>query len=149
MPTDADLALELKRVLPAPPTRVFRALTEPGELAKWWGPEGFTSPGMDFDPRVGGSYRITMQPPEGEAFHLSGEFLEVDPPNRLAYTFLWDPPDPDDRETVAKLSLQALGHSTEVTLHQSGFATDDRVALHRDGWTESFERLERLISAEA
>jgi uncharacterized protein YndB with AHSA1/START domain len=149
MPADADLALELKRVLPAPPKRVFRALTEPGELARWWGPEGFTSPGMDFEPRVGGGYRITMQPPEGEAFHLSGEFLEVDPPLRLVYSFVWDPPDPDDRETVARLSLEDRGDSTEVTLHQSGFATEDRVALHRDGWTESFERLEQLISAEA
>lgn len=148
MPTDAGLTLELKRVLPAPPTRVFRALTEPGEVARWWGPEGFTSPGMDFDPRVGASYRITMQPPEGEAFHLSGEFLEVDPPKRLAYTFVWDPPDPDDRETVARLSLEDLGDSTEITLHQTGFATEDRVALHRDGWTEGFERLGRLISAE-
>lgn len=148
MPADADLTLELKRGLPAPPTRVFRALTESGELARWWGPEGFSSPGMDFDPRVGGSYRITMQPPEGEAFHLTGEFLEVDPPLRLAYTFAWDPPDPDDRETVARLSLEDLGDSTEVTLEQSGFATDDRLALHRDGWTESFDRLERLISAE-
>jgi uncharacterized protein YndB with AHSA1/START domain len=86
------LTLDLKCRLPAPPGRVFNALTDPDELASWWGPHGFTSPALDFDPRVGGSYRITMQPPDGEAFHLSGEFRQVDPPTRLAYIFRWEHP---------------------------------------------------------
>jgi uncharacterized protein YndB with AHSA1/START domain len=47
-----------------------------------------------------------MQPPEGELFYLSGEFREVDPPARLACTFCWDPPDPDDQQTVVTLSLE-------------------------------------------
>jgi uncharacterized protein YndB with AHSA1/START domain len=149
MASSGDLELELARTFPASPERVFRALTEPAELAQWWGPAGFSSPEMDFDARAGNRYRITMQPPEGDAFHLTGEFLEVDPPSRLAFTFAWDPPDADDRETVAALSLRALDDSTEVTLHQSGFLTEDRVALHRDGWTESFERLARLIAGDA
>jgi uncharacterized protein YndB with AHSA1/START domain len=146
--SSGDLAFDLQRVLPAVPERVWRALTEPAELSQWWGPAGFTSPGMDFNPRVGGGYRITMQPPAGDAFYLSGEFLEVDPPVRLAYTFVWDPPDPDDRETVARLSLRDHQGSTEVSLTQSGFLTEDRVALHRDGWTESFERLAKLLSGD-
>jgi uncharacterized protein YndB with AHSA1/START domain len=149
MASSGDLAFELTRELPAPPARVYRALAEPTELAQWWGPAGFTSPGMDFDPKVGQSYRITMQPPDGDPFHLSGEFIEVDAPNRLAYTFLWDPPDPDDRETVARISLEDKDGSTELALHQSGFLTEDRVALHRDGWTDSLERLDQLLAAEA
>jgi uncharacterized protein YndB with AHSA1/START domain len=59
-----------------------------------------------------------MQPPGGDLFYLSGEFREVDPPARLAYTFRWDPPDPDDRQTVVKLSLQDRGEPTEVLLAQ-------------------------------
>ena len=58
------------------------------------GPEGFTTPSLEFGPRVGESYRIEMQPPEGDSFYLTGEFREVDPPARLAFTFIWEDPDP-------------------------------------------------------
>jgi uncharacterized protein YndB with AHSA1/START domain len=144
-PSDG-LELRLERTLPAPREVVWRALTDPEELAKWWGPKGFTAPSVDFDLRVGGSYRIAMQPPDGDSFHLSGEFKEVEPPARLAYTFLWNPPDPDDRETLATLSLQDRGEETEVLLVQGIFATEERRALHEGGWTDSFERLERVLS---
>jgi uncharacterized protein YndB with AHSA1/START domain len=144
-----ELTLEMKRVLPAAPSSVFGAFIDPNELAKWWGPEGFTTPSLEFDARVGESYRIEMQPPEGDPFYLTGEFREVDPPARLAYTFIWEDPDPDDVETVAGLSFRDLGESTEVALTQGPFKTEARRALHRDGWTDSFDKLERLISAQA
>ena len=94
-------AFELSRIVEASPQRVFEAMTDPEQVAQWWGPEGFTCPEVTLDAKVGGAYRIAMQPPEGELFHLAGEYLEVQPPTRLAYTFRWEPPDPDDRETVA------------------------------------------------
>jgi uncharacterized protein YndB with AHSA1/START domain len=139
------LVLELELVLGAPRQRVFRALTEPAELAKWWGPHGFTTPAIDLDLRVGGGYRFTMQPPGGEPFHLSGEFLQIDPPGRLVYTFRWDEPDPDDRETVVTLSLGEVADATQVALSQGEFATEARLALHRGGWTDSLEKLRELI----
>ena len=141
-----EIVLRLTRVLPAPRALVYRALTDPKQLAKWWGPRGFTAPSVGFSPRVGGSYRIAMQPPDGDPFYLSGEFREVDPPARLAYTFRWDPPDPDDRETVVTLSLEDRGEQTEVLFTQGEFATEARRALHQGGWTESFERLERVLA---
>jgi uncharacterized protein YndB with AHSA1/START domain len=144
-----ELTLEMKRVLPAAPSIVFGAFIDPNELAKWWGPEGFTTPSLEFDARVGESYRIEMQPPEGDPFYLTGEFREVDPPARLAYTFIWEDPDPDDVETVARLSFRGLGESTEIALTQGPFKTEARRALHRDGWRDSFDKLERLISAQA
>src|SRR6185436_4168853 len=93
-----DLTLELKRIVPAAPSVVFTAFSDALELAKWWGPRGFTTPSIEFEPRVGESYRIEMQPPEGDHFSLTGVFLEVAPPARLAYTFVWEEPDPDDVE---------------------------------------------------
>jgi uncharacterized protein YndB with AHSA1/START domain len=141
------LVLRLNRILPARRAAVYRALSDPGELAKWWGPVGFTSPSIEFDPHVGRSYRIAMQPPDGDLFHLSGEFREVDPPARLAYTFRWDPPDPDDRQTVVMLSLQDRGGPTEVLLVQGEFATEERLALHEEGWIDSLGRLEEVLSA--
>jgi uncharacterized protein YndB with AHSA1/START domain len=143
------LVLRLKRILPAPREAVYSALSVPAELAKWWGPRGFTAPNIEFDPRVGGSYRIAMQPPDGDPFRLSGEFQEVQPPARLAYTFRWDPPDPDDRLTMVALSLEDRGERTEVLLTQGEFATEERRALHEAGWTESFSRLEQVLSPDS
>jgi uncharacterized protein YndB with AHSA1/START domain len=137
------LWLRMTRVLPAPRREVWRAMTEAGELATWWGPKGFTTPDVEFHPQVGDSYRIAMQPPEGELFHLHGEFREVDPPSRLSFTFVWDPPNPDDRETLVTLSLADHEETTEVKLTQGEFATRERVDLHDGGWSESFEKLEK------
>ena len=145
----AVLTLEMKRVLPAATSVVFGAFIDASELAKWWGPAGFTIPSLDFNARVGESYRIEMQPPEGDHFYLIGEFREVDPPARLAYTFVWEEPDADDVETQVNLSFRDLGDSTEVGLTQGPFKTEARRALHRDGWTDSFDKLERLVSARA
>ena len=134
-------------VLRTPAARLFGACTEPQELAKWWGPRGFTTPAIELDLRVGGRYRFAMQPPEGDLFHLTGEFREVDPPSSLVYTFVWEPPDPDDRETVVTLSFRDVDGSTEVDFTQGVFATEARQALHEQGWMESFERLQELLSA--
>jgi uncharacterized protein YndB with AHSA1/START domain len=141
--------LEMERNLPAAREVVFAAFGDPNELAKWWGPEGFTIPSLRFQPRAGERYRIEMQPPEGDSFHLTGEFREVDPPVRLAFTFAWEDPDPDDVETMVALSFRALGESTEIALTQGPFKTEARRALHRDGWGDSFDKLERLVSGQA
>ena len=139
------MVLELTGVFPAPRDRVYEALTTPEDLARWWGPHGFTVPEIQWDLRVRGSYRMTMQPPEGDAFHLRGEFSAVDPPAAVAYTFVWEPPNPDDRETEVRLSLTDREGSTELHLRQGVFATEERLALHRGGWSDSFEKLERLL----
>jgi uncharacterized protein YndB with AHSA1/START domain len=140
------LTLELRRVLPAAPAVVFRAFSASDEVAKWWGPEGFTTPSLEFVPRAGDSYRIEMQPPEGEPFCLTGEFREVDPPARLAYSFVWEDPDPDDVATLVELSFRDLGESTKVVVTQGPFKTEARRELHRDGWTDSFRRLEEFMT---
>jgi uncharacterized protein YndB with AHSA1/START domain len=141
--------LEQTRVFDASIARVFELLTLATELARWWGPLGFTTPEVAIDLRVGGSYRFTMQPPDGDAFHLSGEFLEVQAPSRLRFTFRWDEPTPDDRETVVELSLAPVGPGTILTLTHGQFATEERLELHRSGWAESFGKLDALLKAGA
>lgn len=150
MTHDGGLKLHLERVLRAPRSVIFQALTEPQELAKWWGPDGFSIPSVESDLRPGGDYRIAMQPPEGDLFYLVGEFLEVEPPQRLSYTFRWEDPDPEDRETVVTLSLRDIGGtSAELVLTQGDFATEGRQALHDEGWTQSLDKLEELMSPTA
>jgi uncharacterized protein YndB with AHSA1/START domain len=148
MAQSGGLALQMKRVLPAPPSRVFKALTEPDDLVHWWGPNGFTTPGIELDLRVGGVYRFAMQPPDGDLFYLTGEFREIDPPARVSYTFRWEDPDPDDRETLVTLSLRSLGDDAELEFTQGEFATEARRELHENGWTDSFARLQGVLSAE-
>jgi uncharacterized protein YndB with AHSA1/START domain len=141
----SGLVVGIERVLCAPRPVVYGALTVPEQIAKWWGPVGFTAPRVDFVPRVGRGYRIAMQPPDGDVFYLSGEFHEVQPPSRLAYTFRWTPPDPDDRETLVTLSLEQLDQATKVVLSHAGFATEPRRVLHHRGWADCLARLAQLI----
>jgi uncharacterized protein YndB with AHSA1/START domain len=151
MTQEGGLRLRMRRVLiGAPLSVVFRALTEPQELSKWWGPDGFTIPSVESELRPGGGYRIAMQPPEGELFYLAGEFREVAPPERLSYTFRWEDPDPEDQETVVTLSLRELGAtSSELVLTQGDFATERRRALHEEGWAQGLDKLEALVSSAA
>jgi uncharacterized protein YndB with AHSA1/START domain len=142
----SPLVLELSCTLDASRERVFEALTDPAELVTWWGPSGFTTPEVELDLRIGGRYRLGMQPPDGELFHLAGEFLGIDPPTRLAYSFWWEEPDPDDRETVVRLSLDTVTDRTLLSLWQGTFATESRLALHQSGWTDSFAKLSDRLS---
>jgi uncharacterized protein YndB with AHSA1/START domain len=141
-----ELTLHLERIMAAPRPVVFRAHVVAARLAQWWGPKGFTSPSVEFDPRVGNAYRIAMQPPDGDLFYLAGVFREVDAPSRLVYTFRWEDPNPDDRETIVAISLLDRGDSTVMQVEQGVFATEARRALHQQGWTESLDRLQELIA---
>ena len=87
-----------------------------------------------------------MRPPDAPEFHLTGTFHEVDPPSRLSFSFRWEPPASDDVETLAELSFRQIDTSTEVRLAQSPFMTEARCTLHRNGWSESFDRLDELLS---
>jgi uncharacterized protein YndB with AHSA1/START domain len=143
----AELTVRLFRMVQALPPRVFEAMTNPEQVARWWGPEGFTCPEVTLDPRVGGEYRIAMQPPDGELFHLVGEYVEVEPPSRLAYTFRWEPPDADDRENVARIALRERDGATEVALTHGPFATEARRELHKAGWADTLSRLASHLAA--
>jgi Uncharacterized conserved protein len=139
------LHLHLEKVLASPPERVFAAFTDGDELRQWWGPEAFTVRHLQFDVAEGASYRITMQPPDGDAFHLGGMFRVVEPPRRLVFTFVWEEPDPDDQETLVVLSFESAGEGTNLLLDQQPFKTEQRWQLHRDGWTDTVKRLARFL----
>lgn len=145
-PEPSHAWLHLERTLRAPRERVFAACVDARELSEWWGPAGFTVPEVELDVREGGRYRITMQPPEGDAFHLRGEYREVDEPRRLAFTFVWEEPDPEDQETLVTLSFESKGGDTLLVVDQGPFKTEARYELHRDGWTDTLERLSQAVS---
>ena len=146
MIVSATLTVALSVTVDGSRRHVFAAMTDPEQVAEWWGPKGFTCPEVNLDVRVGGVYRIAMRPPVGELFHLVGAYVEVVPPSRLAYTFRWEPPDSDDRETIARLTLRDTNGVTDVELLQGLFATEARRDLHQAGWADSLARLARYLT---
>jgi uncharacterized protein YndB with AHSA1/START domain len=140
------LGLRLEKVLPMLPERLFAAFIDAKQLPQWFGPLGFTALGLRVDAVEGGKYRLAMQPPEGAAFHIRGTFRTVEAPRRLAFTFVYEEPDPDDQETLVTVTFERAEHGTRVVVEQRPFKTAARCALHRDGWTDSLERLERALS---
>lgn len=87
MPTSAastaERELSTQRLIGAPRGRVFEAFRDPRELARWWGPRGFTNTFHEFDLRAGGKWRFTMHAPDGGSFANESVFVEVAPPERV------------------------------------------------------------------
>jgi uncharacterized protein YndB with AHSA1/START domain len=71
----------------------------------------------------------------------------VERPLRLVFTFVWEEPDPDDRETVVTLSFAPAGEGTKLVLDQEPFQTEPRWQLHRDGWTDTIEPLALFVDS--
>ena len=112
-------ALEIVREIPAAPEQVFRALTEPQELMKWWGAKGMLTSART-NLRPGGEYRFEFQSPEGDAAWAKGQYQVVDPPRHIVKTW-FSSKFPDLRNTV-ELNLAPVVGGTRLTLVHSGLA---------------------------
>ena len=134
-------ALELKRSFAAPRERVFRAWTDATEIAKWFGPEGFSNTVHVMDVRAGGAYRMTMQGPDG-AHTVSGVFREIVSPERIVMTWQWEGA---PWESVVTVELKEADGGTELTLTHSGFPDEGAKNDHRKGWESSFIELEKVL----
>ena len=103
-PADAD-ALVIRRRFAATPRVVYDLWTRPEFLAKWFRPSAeFTHQFVEVAPTVGGRYRVAFEASDGRVDVVSGEYLEVDPPRRLTFSWMWEPPNEhagiDSRVTV-------------------------------------------------
>jgi uncharacterized protein YndB with AHSA1/START domain len=75
------------RIFDAPGERVFKAYTDPGDMARWWAPRRFSIIVDTMDVRPGGMWRILNRDAEGNEFWFHGVYHEVSSPSRLVYTF--------------------------------------------------------------
>src|ERR1700730_17678211 len=82
----AERQLKITRVFDAPREVVFKAWTDPKQLAQWWGPHGFTNPVCELDARPGGAIRIHMRGPDGTVYPMTGVYKEIGEPERLVFT---------------------------------------------------------------
>jgi uncharacterized protein YndB with AHSA1/START domain len=144
--------LHLTRIFDAPRPLVFKAWTDPVQVAKWWGPAGFTNPVCEMDVRPGGSILIHMRGPDGTVYPMTGVFQEIAPPERLSFTS--GALDEDGNplfEVLTTVAFAEQGDKTKLTLDVRVVKTTDKVATHLNGmkmgWTQSLERLEAFLEA--
>jgi uncharacterized protein YndB with AHSA1/START domain len=127
-------SLELKYVFDAPRERVWRAWTDPAALKQWFrtAPD-FTTPVAEVDLRVGGRFRLGMQGPGVDEMYIAtGEYLEIQPPEKLVFTWTWE--GTEDPETLVTVELRSAGSKTEVKLRHEGFEAVESRDLHASGW---------------
>lgn len=127
----ADTALIVTQQIAAPPNAVFDFLVDPAKMVRWIGAA------VDLDPQEGGVLRIEI----GDGGIASGQYLEVDRPNRVVFTWGWqgmaDLPPGSSKVTIT-LTEQAEG--TTVELRHDGLSPALSTE-HGKGWTHFLDRL--------
>lgn len=153
VPADKPLAereITIVRVFEAPRAMVFRAWTDAAQLARWWGPKGFTNPVCEIDARVGGALRIHMRAPDGSMYPMKGEIRELVPPERLVFTNIAvDEAGNHIIEGLTEVTFADEGGKTRLTLHTRGSAVVEKAVAYLQGmeagWTQSIEKLQALL----
>jgi uncharacterized protein YndB with AHSA1/START domain len=137
-------------LIAAPPERVFKALTDERDLARW-----FTNPGCPekfwrMDARLGGLYHYatekgTVIVNEVNEFDCHGEILEIDPPRLLVYTWIANWHDDKSRRTIVRWELTPALHGTYVKVTHSGLAQEPFARKdYSGGWLGVLESLKKF-----
>ena len=134
--------VEIHRRLPASIGEVFRWWTDPDRLQEWMTPVGTVEAEVDL--RVGGRLRIVMRG-DGRVIEHTGEYLEIDPPRRLVFT--WMSPYTGSVPSVITVELRAAGDDlTDLRLVHSRLP-DEAAPRHRGGWDAMLDRLGGRLNA--
>lgn len=125
------LSLVVRRTIRAPADRLFEMWTAPDHVERWWGPKGVRCVGVEIDLRVGGTYRIGNEMPDGSIMWIRGEFERIDPPSELVYTWRIDESRRDERVTVR---FEASGDATDVVVVHERIVDEAARDQHELGW---------------
>jgi uncharacterized protein YndB with AHSA1/START domain len=143
-----DREVLITRIFDAPRERVFRAWTDPDEVAAWFGPEDFDTPRdrIHIDLRVGGRYELTMvRRGGGGEFAIGYEIVELVEPERIV---LRSDPMPEagmHEGTVVRVEFHDHGAKTRMTLTDGPFPPEGR-GHAEGGWIAAFDKLEALVA---
>lgn len=149
-PGDDQREITLTRLYDAPRALVFKAWTDAGLLARWWGPKMFTNPVCEVDARPGGRLRIVMRGPDGNDYPMRGVFQEVVALERLSFTsFAVDAQDRPIIEGFTTVLFAEEGGKTRVTVIARGKAVQPIAVQYlqgmEQGWSMSLEKLAELL----
>jgi uncharacterized protein YndB with AHSA1/START domain len=119
----------------APPERVFQALTDPRQLMQWWGQKDmYHHTSWQIDLRPGGAWRSEgVRDRDGSSYSVNGEYVVVDPPRTLSYTWVasWS----GSIQTLVRWELEPHSGGTLVRFRHSGFASAPvQTQAHYQGW---------------
>jgi uncharacterized protein YndB with AHSA1/START domain len=93
---------------------------------------------------VGGVVRVVMRNPhEDVEYGGGGRYTEIDPPRRLAFTWIWDD---DDRRQLIEIDFEEADGSTTVRFTHSNLWDEESVRSHENGWSNAFDNLERELA---
>ena len=145
--TSGDRAIVITRTFDAPRDVVFKLMTDPTLIPKWWGPRGYTTIVDQMEVKPGGVWRYIHRLPNGEETAFHGVYQEVAPPARLAYTFVWEGmPDQEVLETVTFEEADGKTYVTDTALYPSA---DVRAVVIQSGMAqgaqETMDRLAELL----
>ncbi|MGH2958855.1 MAG: SRPBCC family protein [Solirubrobacterales bacterium] len=134
------------RHLPAPPEKVFKAMTDPDLLAQWWGPRRFETIITEYEPRRGGCWRFVHKNEEGE-FGFNGVIHELLLNERITQTFEFE--GMPGHVVLEQLKLEPEGDGTRITTVSAFSSVEDRDGMVNSGMegglTESYDRLDELV----
>jgi uncharacterized protein YndB with AHSA1/START domain len=142
----AKTTLRMKRTYPAPAERVFDAFTSPEVMRRWWHADrDWETAEAAVDLRVGGDVRVVMRDPDKEVeYGGGGRYTVVDPPRRLAFTWVWDDV---PHETLIEIEFEESDGATTVRFTHSSLLDEEMVRSHEGGWGACFDNLERTLEA--
>lgn len=140
--------VRLHRVLATAPEKVYRAFLEADAMAKWLPPNGFACTVHHFEPRVGGSFKMSFRNfTTGHSHSFGGEYRELVPNERLHYTDRFDDPNlPGELHVTVTLKKVSVG--TELNVVQEGIPDAIPVEACYLGWQQSLENLAKLVEPE-
>lgn len=143
--------LYLTRTFAAPRELVWRAWTDPEHIMQWWGPSGFTNTECSAELRVGGSFRLVMQAPNGDSYPCTGIYREIRAPERIVYESTADEGHPCGAglppRAVVTLTLTEQAQHTHLTLHTRFASAERKAAADQAGYSRSWgEALVRLAT---
>lgn len=147
--TEGDTHVVVTRHFQASPEKVYRAHTEPELLKKWLlGPEGWTMPVCINDARPGGKIRYEWSDGKGGGFHLTGEFISLEPFSRIVHVERMHLPDPTPDNHV-ETRFEPDGQGTLMTMRMTLPDAATREAMlatgMEHGMEESYERMEKVL----
>ena len=141
-----DLTLRMERTYEAPAQAVFDAWTSEEVIRRWWHAEhDWETTEAEVDLRVGGVVRVVMRDPHRDVeYGGGGRYTEIEPPRRLAFTWIWDG---NDTRQLIELEFEEADGVTTVRFTHSGLWNEEAVRSHESGWSGAFDNLGRALGA--
>lgn len=138
-------AVTVSRRIPASADRLFDAWLDPASLAVWMRRDGSALSDAVADPRVGGSFSITMNDVGGSVVH-AGTYTVIDRPRVLEFT--WRSHATLQADSLVRVTFEPDGDATIVEVRHERLPDAEAVRLHTEGWTDIMDGFARLFSEE-